>query len=250
MSRQVSDHCALMVKNTIKDWGPKPFRTFDVWKHSQGFKEVIWKSWADPISSGNRMVVLKVKLKGLKKELNLWKKEVFSTYTRNKKELVAEIERIDRYDDKGNLQEDLRVRRVELLSQLRNMEKELAMVRQKAKVDWLKGADTNSKFYHSRLRWRRAKSEIEGLWINEVWCEDPTKVKSYMKGYFESRFGVNERFRLNLDKVCFKTITNDDNDMLCSNISESEILDVVSQCCWKLFWLKYKRGGELDFKTF
>jgi len=20
--------------------------------------------------------------------------------------------------------------------------------------------------------------------------------------------------------------------------------------CWKLFWLKYKRGGELDFKTF
>ena len=82
MSRQVSDHCALMVKNTIKDWGPKPFRTFDVWKHSQGFKEVIWKSWADPISSGNRMVVLKVKLKGLKKELNLWKKEVFSTYTR------------------------------------------------------------------------------------------------------------------------------------------------------------------------
>ena len=115
LSRQVSDHCALVVKNTIKDWGLKPFRTFDVWKHSQGFKEVIRKSWANPISSGNRMVDLKVKLKGLKKELNLWKKEVFSTYTRNK-ELVAEIERIDRYDDEGNLQEDLRVRRVELLN--------------------------------------------------------------------------------------------------------------------------------------
>jgi len=177
------------------------------------------------------MVDLKVKLKGLKKELNLWKKEVFSTYTRNKKELVAEIERFDRYDDEGNLQEDLRVRRIELLSQLRNLEeKELAMVRQKAKVDWLKGVDTNSKFYHSRLRWRRAKSEIEGLWIDEVWCEDPTRVKSYVKGYFESRFGVNERFRLNLDRVCFKTVTNDDNDMLCSNISESEILDAMSQC--------------------
>jgi len=38
------------------------------------------------------------------------------------------------------------------------------------------------------------------------------------------------RGRLNLDRVCFKTFTNDDNDMLCSNISKSEILDVVSQC--------------------
>jgi len=47
---------------------------------------------------------------------------------------VAEIERFDRYDDEGNLQEDLRVRRIELLSKLRNLEeKELAMVRQKAK---------------------------------------------------------------------------------------------------------------------
>jgi len=67
------------------------------------------------------------------------------------------------------------------------------MVRQKAKVDWLKGAYTNSKFYHLRLRWRRAKSEIEGLWIDKVWCEDPARVKSYVKGYFESKFGVNER---------------------------------------------------------
>ena len=62
-----------------------------------------------------------------------------------------------------------------------------------------------------------------------MWCEEPTRVKRYVKGYFESRFGVNERFRLNLDRVCFKTVTNDDNDMLCSNISKSEILD-VSQC--------------------
>jgi len=30
-SRLVSNHCALVVKNRQVDWGPKPFRTFDVW---------------------------------------------------------------------------------------------------------------------------------------------------------------------------------------------------------------------------
>jgi len=31
LSRHVSDHCTLVVKNSIIDWGTKPFRTFDVW---------------------------------------------------------------------------------------------------------------------------------------------------------------------------------------------------------------------------
>jgi len=30
--------------------------------------------------------------------------------------------------------------------------------------------------------------------------------------------------------VCFKTITEADNDFLCSNITELEVLEVVSQC--------------------
>jgi len=30
MSRSMSNHCALVVKNSTFDWGPKPFRTFDV----------------------------------------------------------------------------------------------------------------------------------------------------------------------------------------------------------------------------
>jgi len=44
LSKQVSDHCALIVKNSIKDW----VRTFHVWERSQDFKEVVKNAWGTP----------------------------------------------------------------------------------------------------------------------------------------------------------------------------------------------------------
>jgi len=120
---------------------------------------------------------------------------------------------------------------VELLIQLRSLEqKEIAMLKQKARVEWLSGGDTNSKFYHSRLRWRRAKNDIVRLWINGSWCEDVPTIKNRVKGYFESRFGEKPSTRVNLDGVNFKCISMIDNDLLCSDISELEAFGAVSQC--------------------
>ena len=53
LSRQVSDHCAIVVKSSIVDWDPKPFRTFDVWQNSEGFSDVIRNSWEAFTSRGN-----------------------------------------------------------------------------------------------------------------------------------------------------------------------------------------------------
>jgi len=56
-----------------------------------------------------------------------------------------------------------------MLSQLRTLdEREVAMTKQKARVEWLNNEDTNSRFFHSSLRWRRAKNDIVGLRINGV----------------------------------------------------------------------------------
>jgi len=80
------------------------------------------------------MDYLKEKLKRTKKVLKQWNKEVFSSFIKRKQELLAEIEELDHCDDEGTLQEDKRIKRVEILSQLRGMEeKELDMVRQKAR---------------------------------------------------------------------------------------------------------------------
>jgi len=69
-----------------------------------------------------------------------------------------------------------------------------------------------------------------GIRINGMWCDDPLCVKSQVKCFFESRFDALPESKLNLDGVCFRTITEDDNNILYSNITELEVLKVVSQC--------------------
>jgi len=112
-SRQVSDHCALVVKNSIVDWGPKPFCTFDVWQQSLGFKEVVKKAWDTSAHSGSSMENLREKLKWMKLQIKRWNKEVFVSDKIARQKLIDKISELDQCDDEGTLQDDKRVKRVE-----------------------------------------------------------------------------------------------------------------------------------------
>jgi len=61
--RLVSDHCALLLKPITIDWGPKPFRTMDIWKSDPTFKKVVKQSWDSYVGNDNPMIALKEKLK-------------------------------------------------------------------------------------------------------------------------------------------------------------------------------------------
>ena len=174
---------------------------------------------------------IKDKFKRLKCEIKQWSSVVNTSVRMRKKELLAQIEEFDNYDDDDALQEDERIMRVDLLSQLRSLEeKEEAMLKQKSRVEWIKNGDSNSKFFHSKLRWRRAQNDLVGIRINDTWCDDPQRVKSQVKQFFKSRFEVPSECKLNLDGVSFRTISEDENALLSGIISEAEVLEVVCQC--------------------
>jgi len=64
LSRSVSDHCALVLKDTCVDWGLKPFRRLDVWQNNCRLQ-------------GGGLFILKEKLKMLKSDLKAWNRDVF-----------------------------------------------------------------------------------------------------------------------------------------------------------------------------
>jgi len=100
-SRQVSDHCALIVKIELWIGVQNPFKLLMSGCRYKGLKEVMKNSWQAPISRGNSMEYLKEKLKRTKKILKHWNKEVFSSFMKRKQELLAEIEELDAMTMKG-----------------------------------------------------------------------------------------------------------------------------------------------------
>jgi len=69
--REVSDHCAIVVKSVNKDWGPRPFRTIDAWHMEMGLYGMVKEKWQSYVVQGNEITKLKDKLKRLKGDLKV-----------------------------------------------------------------------------------------------------------------------------------------------------------------------------------
>jgi len=206
MVREVSDHCAIVVKEKVLDWGPKPFKLFDVWQNEQGFKQVVKSVWDKRESTGCRLETLKDKLKGLKTELKKWTREKCYKDKNRKLEVIQEIERLDQKDEDSGLEEVLRKRRVELLSVLNELnEKEMMILRQKYRVDWIVKGDRNSRYFHSRIRWRWKTNELNGLMFDGQWIDEPNLVKCCVKRFMEEKFAAKQEMGWSLNGVQFKS---------------------------------------------
>ena len=125
----------------------------------------------------------------------------------------------------------MKVRRIQFIRKLKTMsERENVMIKQKVRVEWIERWDTNTKFFHSRLRWRLLNNEIKGLFVNGEWCVERDKVKTEVKKYFENRFQEQPKGVLSLDGVQFRNISAAENEFLCCKFKEDEILEAVKQC--------------------
>ena len=123
-----------------------------MWLKEPGFTIMIKGKWESYQMEGNIISVLKEKLKLLKADLKVWNRNVFGSVESDKRRIEMEIENLDGEDDIDALEDAGRLRRLDLLSQLGLVNKKLDSVyRKKARVNWLKHGDFNSKFFHSAI---------------------------------------------------------------------------------------------------
>jgi len=229
--REVSDHCALVVKALDKDWGPKPFRNIDAWHMDRGFNGMVKGKWQSYPAERNAILNLKVKLKLLKGDLKIWNREVFGNLNTTKDGILREIEAFDNQDEDGGSVARGRMERLELLSQLGEVDRKIdSLISQKARACWFKYGDSCTKFFHSSLRWRRLRNEVKGVEVGGQWCEEPATVRAEAKKLFENRFKATRDFGVRLDEVEFKTLSPEDNLFLTSGFKEDEVKDAVWHC--------------------
>lgn len=76
-SRDVSDHCPLVLKVESWDWAPKSFHFNKYWLENRNFKCVVEAFWRDQVTSGWMGFIWKEKLKNLMFKFKKWSKEEY-----------------------------------------------------------------------------------------------------------------------------------------------------------------------------
>ncbi|XP_071688578.1 uncharacterized protein [Rutidosis leptorrhynchoides] len=78
LDRTKSDHCPIFLKDAEINYGPKPFKVFDIWFDDKDAGKVVHEAWNTTDYSGTRMdIKFAVKLKGVKAALKSWSKQNF-----------------------------------------------------------------------------------------------------------------------------------------------------------------------------
>ena len=226
LDRQISDHCALVLKSNVVDWGPKPFRFLDIWQEEKEFEIFVKSKWENYLVQGNEILVLKEKLKMLKSDLKGWNKDVFGHTDKIKLDIVKKIQELDMRDDEDGLDENMIMERRDLLSQLQviNTRNE-SLLQQKSIALWIKQGDSNSTFFHASIKWRRMRNEIKGVLFQNSgsWVEEPDTVKEMVKEFYKNKMTVVDDIGVRLDNVEFKELSDYDNRFLTEPFDGKEI---------------------------
>ncbi|GKV11739.1 hypothetical protein SLEP1_g22962 [Rubroshorea leprosula] len=139
LKRDILDHCPVLLKNEVKNWGPKPFRLFNAWLQHPEFKPKVAELWKTTHIQGWGGYILKQKLKETKSFLKCWSKEKFGELDKkieNCKETIATL------DDKGEVftlsNDELETRRQGTMDLWRILQDKESMLKQKSSFRMLR----------------------------------------------------------------------------------------------------------------
>lgn len=126
-----------------------PFRFENVWLLHHTFRNNFKKWWQEAQVYGWEGYKFMKKLDLLKQCIKGWNKEIFGNVKEEKQRLHTRLLELDLIEGEGRLNWERRKERCETKQQLEYMVfKEEVMWRQKAKVQWVKEGDCNSKIFH------------------------------------------------------------------------------------------------------
>ncbi|GKV22646.1 hypothetical protein SLEP1_g32498 [Rubroshorea leprosula] len=231
LKRTISDHCPVILKNQKIDWGPKPFRFFDVWMERPGFKELVEETWKSAEVQGWKGFCLKEKLKKLKGALRNWSKGYEHEVDKNIVNAEDQIARLDLKGEGQQLTEEEIARRRETFVDLwRNMRIKNRMCHQKARRSWLREGDANTAYYHKCIKSRWRRNEICSILAKGQQCTEVDEIKREIATHFEQAFKEEWQCRPKIEGAEFKMISETQNPFLIAPFTEKEIKLAIWDC--------------------
>ncbi|GKV30486.1 hypothetical protein SLEP1_g39289 [Rubroshorea leprosula] len=210
LKRTISDHCAIIMKTRVSDWGPKPFRVLDVWQQHPEFKRVVEEQWNAMAVDGFAGYRCKLTLKMLKEFLREWNKGVLGDIEAQFERAAAKVAHVDIKNEEFTLDEDeVHERQKGFQETWDSMRKREALWRQKSRSNWVKLGDANTRFFHKIANGRKACNGIVGLSCDGQWVEEPELVKKVAVDYFQKLFCGESWNRPKPSSIIFKQISEE-----------------------------------------
>ncbi|XP_071902886.1 uncharacterized protein [Coffea arabica] len=185
MDTYASDHSILCL-DTDPEKGKRKQRFFfdKRWLHKEGVQQVVEQAWQRD-EPGSRMFKITRKIRNCRIELLKWR----NTFAANSKRKIAEVkERLEALS--SSEAPSKKEKRTELKHQLKEAyQEEEKFWSQKARLDWLREGDKNTKYFHALVKGRRIKNRIRKLQReNGSWAESEEKIVSEISGFFRELF--------------------------------------------------------------
>lgn len=227
----VSDHSPCLIKFNLGLVQKKQiFRFCDMWLQDEKFFPLVANAWQYEIS-GTPMYRLTQKLKRVKRALKELHMDSFSHLA----DRVAEQAQLLQH-----AQELLQLHPFDLqLQQQERMLKadykklvnaELALLKQKAKSDWLNLSDTNSKFFHNRIKERRAQCKITSIFTDtgELITDEKGVQDEFLKFYDQILCTIDAVRPLKSDIITNGPIlSQQQGEALCQPVFDDEIKEAI-----------------------
>ncbi|GKV27862.1 hypothetical protein SLEP1_g36982 [Rubroshorea leprosula] len=231
LPRTLLDHCPILVKDETRNWGPKPFKFFNVWLQDHVFREMTEKQWNSFNIQGWGGYVLKEKLKLLKNSMKEWTR---SHVQEVDKKIEEAKDNIAKLDCKGELQqlteEESSLKRDLLLNLWENIQKKEEMARQKSRMMWMKEGDANTSFFHRCIKSRWRRNEINSLMVNGKTLHEVEELKQGVTEYFKNLFTAEDWKRPILEGVHFNKISETEKGLLTEPFLEAKVKAAVWNC--------------------
>ncbi|GLT31256.1 hypothetical protein SLA2020_342000 [Shorea laevis] len=224
LKRNISDHCAIVLKTRTADWGPRPFRVLDAWLLHPDFKKIIKEKWSEMEVDGFAGYKCKQKLKGLKEFLKDWNRDVFGDMEAQYEQAVKQVEQVDMKNEEFELDEFEILQRQEGFQKIWDiMRKREVIWKQKSRSNWVRVGDANTRFFHRVANGRKAQNQIAGLLCDGNWVEEPTLIKNEVVNYFSKLFQGDKWNRPKPYGINFKKISTEEKQWLERPFSIEEI---------------------------
>ena len=218
-----SDHLHVLVRIKSKESsGRKCFKFDKRWFGKEGFYDTVKQGWGQEAPSVP--LCLHEKIGRCRRAISRWKKRNPSNNQKLIEKLKLEIDRAQS-DDSISSEEELELK-WKLCEAYR--EEELFW-KQKSRTIWLREGDRNTKFFHAKIKQRRARNRITKLMDSlGNWVESEEGIEALASEYFANLFATSnpsdceEAFRFTTAKV-----TQEMNMRLIREPSEVEIKEAV-----------------------